>query len=272
MASPLVNGMKSAQLEDPEGGSGAIVESLYRRLREAIVQCELPPDAIISQVRLAERFGVSRTPLREVLRLLEREGFVESEHNRRVRITGFSVPDLEEVFATRIAIEPLAARVGIASMTETDYSELSERLEEMRRSAARDDHPAWSRSHRDFHERLTASAGKRMSDILVQLADHSDRYRRIYAATGPLAWATGLRQHEQILDTVAERDPDRLSGALARHIAQSGLTLIAAADPGYDAVLIREALRVVVGDRGSLRDSAGRNSVGAPAGGRQQAR
>src|ERR1700723_2996833 len=99
------------------GGPGAIVESLYATLRQAILLCELPPGSILSQVQLAKRFGVNRTPLREVLRMLEREGLVQSKHNRRIRISGFSVTDWEEIYVARIALESLAAKLRIRTMT-----------------------------------------------------------------------------------------------------------------------------------------------------------
>lgn len=243
-------GIQAGRGDDPDGGSGAIVESLYRTLREAIVQCEMPPDTVISQVRLAQQLGVSRTPLREVLRLLEREGFVETQHNRQVRIAGFSLADMEDVYATRIALEPLAASVGIATMTAAAYDELSVRFEEMRESAERSDAASWTAAHRQFHEALSLPSSQRINAILAQLTDHSDRYRRIYASKGQLAWHDGLRQHRLVLEAVAQREPDLVSRALARHIAQSGLTLIAAVDPTYDAVLVRRALRVALADYG----------------------
>jgi DNA-binding GntR family transcriptional regulator len=244
------NGIPPGRGDDLDGGSGAIVESLYRTLRESIVQCEIAPDAVISQVRLAQQLGVSRTPLREVLRLLEREGFVETQHNRQVRIAGFSLPDLEEVYATRIMLEPLAASVRASTMTAVDLDDLNKRFEDMQQSAERGNYASWTAAHRQFHEGLTLPSSQRINAILAQLADHSDRYRRIYATKGPLAWRDGLRQHSVVLEAVGQREPDRVSSALARHIAQTGLTLIAAVDPTYDAVLVRRALRVALADNG----------------------
>lgn len=244
-------------MRDSVASPGAIVAFLYRRLRSSILECDLPPDTIVSQVQLAKQFGVSRTPLREVLRLLEQEGLVHAEHNRRVRITGLSVPDLEEVYAARIALEPLAARIGVAHWTEEKGRQLQQHFDAMQASAAKDDYARWQAAHQAFHNLLTSSSNQRMSRVLSELTDHADRYRRIYATMGPLAWATGLRQHQQILDCVADRDADRLGSALARHIGHAALTTIAAAEPTYDARLVREALSMV------LRQSE--QSAGQPA-------
>jgi hypothetical protein len=89
---------------------------------------------------------------------------------------------------------------------------------------------------------------RRINGILSQLGDHSDRYRRIYSTKGPLAWQDGLRQHSEVLEAVSQREPDQLSRALALHIAQSGLALIAAVDPTYDASLVRRALRIAMAE------------------------
>ena len=85
--------------EDVRGSS---LEWAHQRVREAILHNELKPGSIISQVKLAKQVGVSRTPLREALRLLQVEGLVETEHNRRVRISALSLADLEELYSLRI--------------------------------------------------------------------------------------------------------------------------------------------------------------------------
>src|SRR5689334_13784123 len=85
---------------DPTTGAQAV----YRRLYAEILAGELDPGKAISQIKLAERLGVSRTPLREALRMLERDGLVHAEPNRRVRVTPVSVDDLEQLYALRVTV------------------------------------------------------------------------------------------------------------------------------------------------------------------------
>src|SRR5260370_27443333 len=87
---------------------GQNVAMAYDRLRTAILKGEIAAGAAPSQVVLARELGVSRTPLREALRLLEREGLILSEPNRRARVAQFSISDLQELYLTSISLEAVA--------------------------------------------------------------------------------------------------------------------------------------------------------------------
>src|SRR5207244_5260841 len=98
-------------------------EVVHARLRDGIVRGEFDPRVPISQVQLARRLGVSRTPLREALRMLQREGLIDSEPNRRVRVAPLSVSDLEQLYAARVVVEALALRLSAPHFTEVDMEE-----------------------------------------------------------------------------------------------------------------------------------------------------
>src|SRR6202167_6293039 len=93
---------------------------VHDQLRASILRGEFDSDAPISQVQLAARLGVSRTPLREALRMLQREGLIDSEPNRRVRVAQLTVPDLEQLYAARIVIESLGVRVAVPACEAED--------------------------------------------------------------------------------------------------------------------------------------------------------
>lgn len=227
-------------------GPAAMVERLYTELRRAILRCELEPESVISQVQLAERFGVSRTPLREVLRLLERDGLVESRHNKRVRISGFSLQDFEEVAAQRVVLETMAARTAVRTLTPGTITQMEADLERMRVAAAANDLDVWRDAHQSFHHHLTSSAGPRVERAIVELSDQSDRYRAIYASHAPLAWQRGLRHHEGILAAVRSFDVDAIGVKVGEHLASAATALIAMVDPDHDPVVINEALALTV--------------------------
>src|SRR5205809_4176469 len=102
-------------------------ELAYLQLRRAIVRCEIQSGAQLSQRELSQLMGVGRTPLREALRMLQREGLVEAEPNHRVRVADFSIPDLEQLYVMRLSQEALAIRLTVPFL-QTDELRRLERL------------------------------------------------------------------------------------------------------------------------------------------------
>lgn len=221
---------------------GMTMHELYSRLRGEILSGDFAPKGAFSQVKLAERLGVSRTPLREALRLLEREGLIETAPNRRAKVVEISVNDLDDLYGTRIMLEALAISTSVARATEADLERLAELLREMDRIAEAQDVLAWEVPHAEFHELLIRHSGQRMFKMACDLRDHSQRYRTFVLAE-PLAWAKGADEHAGIYRAYVERDASRVGDLLAKHYARTALTLIARMAPEYDPVFIRSALR-----------------------------
>ena len=190
--------------EDPQEGNGVparqSAEYVHRRVREAILEAELPPGEIMSQVALAEELGVSRTPLREALRMLQGEGLVEARTNRRVRVAPISPSDLEELYALRVVLEAQALRLAVPRMSQEHIARLEGSIAEMAHFADQRDMRRWLVPHAEYHRQLTRLAGERFEALLSQLFDHAERYRRLHLGHGPSAWATA--DHREILDAV----------------------------------------------------------------------
>jgi DNA-binding GntR family transcriptional regulator len=231
------------------GGSRDNTAAIHDDLREAILQGHLQAGAVLSQVQLAERFGVSRGPVREALRLLEREGLVDAELNRRVRVAEFSVGDLEEIYAMRIANEALAVRATVPRLSASDVEAIRTSLDEMDAFTGVDVH-AWEAPHRRFHLGLVMHAGPRMVRLLEQLSDHAERYRRAYISGDPRAWSVGAAEHREIFEAAARGDADASSAALVGHLARTALTVLANAAPEHDPVLVRGAMRSAIAQSG----------------------
>ena len=132
------------------------VEQVYRRVRESILEGEIAPGTVMSQVALADELGVSRTPLREALRMLQSEGLVEAQANRRVTVTPISATDLEELVVMRVALETEAVRLSIDRLAPEEIAALEGRLAEMAHFAKEKDYERWQGPHSAFHRGLTA--------------------------------------------------------------------------------------------------------------------
>src|SRR5215470_9704358 len=119
-------------LQSVEVSEGRIVISqVYKHLRQQILDGALPPGTILSQVQLAQQLGVSRTPLREALRLLQEERLVLAEHNHRVRVADINLEELESLYASRIMLEPLALALTIPQLAQHEFDALARMLEDM---------------------------------------------------------------------------------------------------------------------------------------------
>ncbi len=220
--------------------NGQGTDDVYERVRAAILDGELAPGAVMSQVALAEELGISRTPLREALRMLQSEGLVEGEPNRRVRVAPMTARDLEELCIMRVTLEAEALRLSVPSMTSEDIARLEGHMAQMAHYADQKDYRRWNAPHERFHRTLTEHAGERVNFVLSQMFDHAERYRRLHIGHGPGAWATP--QHRDILDACKAGDRDKAAALLAGHLARTGLEVSELLDPGYAPELLRTAV------------------------------
>ncbi len=192
------------------------VEQVYRRVREAILEGEIAPGTVMSQVALADELGVSRTPLREALRMLQSEGLVDAQANRRVTVTPVSAPDLEELVVMRVALETEAIRLSVERLGPEDLAALEGRLAEMTHFAEAKDYTRWSPAQR-VPPRAHGRGRPARQRAAAQLSDHFERYRRMHIARSPKAWLT--EGHREILDAVKAGDRALGAGLLADHLS-----------------------------------------------------
>lgn len=212
-----------------------------------ILHGDLEPGEIVSQVRLARQFGVNRTPLREALRMLQREGLIDAEHNRRVRVAQLTTAELEQVYALRISVETVAIRLLVPRFGGDDLDRLDGCLAEMDRLEDAD-FREWEVPHREFHRILVGAVGMRFNQAIDELQDHTERYRRALIQRRPISRAVGALDHRAIVAACRAGDRDEAARQLALHLGRTALNLVSISDPTHDAAAVREALQIVVGD------------------------
>jgi DNA-binding GntR family transcriptional regulator len=220
--------------------------TLHDRVRDAILSGELPAGAVMSQVELAGLFHVSRTPMREAIRMLQREGLIEGEANRRVRVAPISLEDLEELYTLRIVNEALGVRLTVPHLTPEDDTFLEQAEDEMNRYSAETEFVMKDRWHRAFHECLVQHSGSRVVAFLRDLRDHGGRYRRMYVKLHEEAWAVAMVEHAEIREAARERDAARAGVLTARHLARTALTVMGTLAPEHEPAAVRTALRSVL--------------------------
>jgi DNA-binding GntR family transcriptional regulator len=233
---------------DASLGTEMGLDEIHDQIRDSILQGELAPGTLVSQVALARELGVGRTPLREALRMLQREGLIEAETNRRVRVAPFSVEDLEQLYSMRVTLEALACRSSVPQLTAEDLDEMEIALVEMDECIERGDVAGWRDPHRRFHYVIVRHAGERLVRTVTQLSDHAERYRHFKLAQDGLALSAGRVEHRAIAEACKAGDAVAASNALAQHLARTALTVMMMAEPGHEPVGVRLALTLVMGN------------------------
>jgi DNA-binding GntR family transcriptional regulator len=228
-----------------EPGSRDSTLVIHNELRRAILTGELAERSPVSQVRLAKRFGVSRGPVREALRLLEREGLIEAAVNQRARVAPLSIPDLEQLYAMRIVNEALGLRLSTPLLSNGDLDQIDSTLTRMDELAGVDI-DQWETLHRHFHHALISHGGVRLVRGIDEMYDHSERYRRVYIVGDPRAWSVGAAEHRAIAKACRDREAELAATLLARHLSRTALTVIALMSPEHEPVTVRTGLRQVV--------------------------
>jgi len=238
----LVQGLRKVDLPEVRQA----IPVLHAYLRECVLDGTLTPGTKLSQVALAEQLGVSRTPLREVLRMLQEEGLVEIEPNQRTRVAGLDPAELDDVYASRILLETLALSMTLDQFTPDRQRETKRMLTAMRQSAKTGDFGAWFAAHGEFHRLITAGAGGPLRRQLAAFADRTTRYIRIYQLSEPASWQmAGDTEHAAILEALADGDHARALSGLAHHLARTAERVLTDCAPHYRVNAVTHALDLI---------------------------
>ena len=212
----------------PAVESKPIREIAYETLKHAIITGELPAGSRIVETEYAERMHISRTPLREALRKLERDGLVEYMLRRGVVVRAFTIADVEEIYTIRNALELLTLPAIIENATADDIRSLREILGEMDPLVAQNDIPSLSPRARSFHTALTAISGQKR---IIRAIEGQDEYITRFSA---LSIAKEDRrqsahaEHHELVNLVEKRDLPGFEALMRKHIERSKLNCLKA--------------------------------------------
>ena len=183
-----------------------LAESITGRLRQLILDGQLPPGQSLRPADLAPRLGVSVMPIREALRILEAEGLVTFKPRIGARVAEISEEDVEELYLVRGALEGLAARLAVKNLTDAGLLGLHDAFDEMTAARANDDFDTFSQWDREFHRRHFTASGR--PSLVKKILDLWDFGRRIYAIV-PRTRASmepAYEAHRAILVALDNRD------------------------------------------------------------------
>jgi len=193
-----------------------MAKSMYEDLREEIVTGVYPPGEALRENTLADRFGTSRTPVREALRRLEQDGLVE-RGARGMQVRAPKPEEILEIYEVRIVLEAAAARAAAERRTEFDLLRL-EQIHEAMLSAESKDPDQMVESNRRFHEHVwIASHNSTLVTMLHRLNAHLVQYRDTTLTHGD-RWKVVLKDHEAMLSAIRGRDAESAADLAEKHM------------------------------------------------------
>jgi DNA-binding GntR family transcriptional regulator len=192
----------------------AVRQRVIEELRERIIAGRLKPGDRLVERDLAEDLGVSRLPVREAIRALESEGFLETPSPRRVVVRQLSKVDVEELFDVREALEVLACGLAAERAGESGLARLERCLQDAERATASGQGSRITDANNRFHDEILVVANHQLLSTLMQPLE------------GRLAWLTGqnehwndlLAEHQRLYEAIASGKPERAKACALEHV------------------------------------------------------
>ncbi|ACL57721.1 GntR family transcriptional regulator [Methylobacterium nodulans] len=193
-------------------------DEVAERLRALIMSGELEPRARLNEVSLTERFGISRTPLREAIKILATEGLLELLPNRGARVVSISTAEIEEILEVVAGLEAVAAELACRHITDAEVEAIAATHAAMVAAWRREDDPAYFALNRQIHEAImAASRNATLANMYASLSGRIQR-ARYSAHKTPEQWQQAVDEHEQMLVHLRARDGEALARVMRAHI------------------------------------------------------
>ena len=199
--------------------------ALKHFLRDAVLSGEYPPGSRIRQEDVALRFGASRLPVREALRILESEGLVTLVANTGAWVSHLSLEECQELYQIRERIEPLLLRYSLPELDSATLDELGALADEMQGGT---DVARFLQLDREFHLRSYGGAHTSMlGDMVQRLWNSTQHYRRAFTLiSGPLGNRAVHYEHQLLVGAMKRRDSEDAERVLTGHIRRTRLELL----------------------------------------------
>lgn len=198
---------------------------VFNTLRQAILKGELEPGERLMEIQLAERLGVSRTPIREAIRKLELEGLVLMIPRKGAEVAKISARSLREVLEVRRALEELAIELACQRMSEEEVGNLQKAQEDFKKAIAEGDAMKIAETDEHYHDVIyEGTQNAKLIQMLNNLREQMYRYRLEYIKDEDKRKILVL-EHEKILKTVRERKVAEAKEAVREHIDNQEITV-----------------------------------------------
>lgn len=199
------------------GASTTYQQQAYTHVKDLILRLKIKPGAYVTDTHIAKELKISRTPVREAFRRLEREGLLVYEARRGWKVYALSMHDIHEIFNIKVALEGMVARQAAACQDETLRAHLRDAITRMRRAADNNNIEEWFAIDPELHGLIFEMAGnQRACRIIENLNDQYHRVRVGFAArTGRMA--RSIVEHEAIVAAILAQDGELAESLMRDH-------------------------------------------------------
>jgi GntR family transcriptional regulator, rspAB operon transcriptional repressor len=204
----------------------SLTQQVYENLKEEILRAQRAPGEMVAEPELAARYGVSKTPIREALRILLQDGWVTALPRKGYLIRPLALEDVREVFALRQMLEPELSAETARRRTDAQLRELSELVD--RQADAKNELEGALLAARQFHTLIAESAGN--SRAVRMLEGLLDEVRRLHYLMPQLevhiTSSDEVNAHRDLVDALIHRDADRAADRMRAHLLEAGTAMV----------------------------------------------
>ncbi len=191
---------------------------VFNTLRKAILKGELAPGERLMEKQLAEKMGVSRTPIREAIRKLELEGLVIMVPRKGAEVAMITEQDIKDVLEVRAALESLAVKLAIKHMKKEDVNELLAINDAFIGAAKRNDAETVIKKDVEFHDKIyEATNNHKLASIIINLQEQIYRFRVEYVRQMD-DFSSLVEEHESIVEAIVNKNIDIAQDIATKHI------------------------------------------------------
>ncbi|MER5432381.1 GntR family transcriptional regulator [Streptomyces sp. NPDC002588] len=225
-------------MTDFTSGEGALGDRLVDELQRRILSGTIPVGSWLRHSAIAEEFGISRTPVREALRVLNAHGIVTIVQNRGARVNGLSIRTIRELGEIRGELEGLAARLAVHRINDEQLAQMQNALQDFEKaieegkadaalSSSPEANARWRETNEAFHGAILRASGNRQ--LLVSIEDIGRRLPRnssysVYAGNSRLL-RRNLAEHRAVAEAIVARDEKKARAAMVQHILSASESL-----------------------------------------------
>lgn len=192
---------------------------VFNTLREAILRGDLVAGERLMELQLASKLGVSRTPIREAIRMLEQEGLAITIPRKGAIVAGMTEKDMQDVLEIREALEELSVQVACDKITDDEIKQLHKNMKKFEAALQSGDLKRMAQADVEFHDVIyQATDNPKLISMLNNLREQMYRYRVEYLKK-PENYEQLLNEHEAIYNGIAEKNKDAVTLVIRKHIS-----------------------------------------------------